>query len=218
MALNIIALGPPGAGKGTQAQRLSEAFGLLHLSSGDLLRGERAAGTELGDKVGKFMDAGDLVPDEIIVEVVLARLEREAGGPGVLLDGFPRTVPQADALDKALTAAGAKIDVVLDLLVPDENIVERITGRRSCPKCNKVYHVKYIPPAKEGVCDDDGEALMQRKDDTAEVVKQRLDAYHTQTAPLESYYSDKGNLREVDGTRDIDAIFADLKKITEEYF
>jgi adenylate kinase len=213
MGVNLVILGPPGAGKGTQAARLSEAFALRHLSSGDLLRAERRKGSELGRRAAQYMDAGQLVPDEIIVGAVLAQLGELGDRAGLLLDGFPRTVAQAESLDKALAAAGSKVDLVPALAVPDELIVDRITGRRSCPACNAVYHMKTLPPRKDGVCDNDGTALIQRPDDTAEVVKQRLDAYHRQTAPLEAYYRREGTLAEVDGTREVDAVFAELSEV-----
>ncbi len=203
----LILLGPPGAGKGTQAVRLAEVFGLQHLSSGDLLRAERKSGTELGRRVAGYMDAGALVPDEIIVQVVLGRILQPARPAGVLLDGFPRTQPQAEALDAALRRAGKKVDLVVSLVVPDESIVDRITGRRSCPACGAVYHVVTMPPKVEGVCDRDGAALAHRTDDTAEVVSQRLAAYHAQTRPLEEYYRARGLMTEVDGTLDVDAVF-----------
>lgn len=210
MGMNLVILGPPGAGKGTQAVRLAQVFSLRHLSSGDLLRAERAKGSELGKKAAAYMDAGKLVPDEIIVGAVLAQLSDLGDKAGLLLDGFPRTVVQAESLDQALSRAGKQVDAVPALAVPDELIVDRITGRRTCPRCNAVYHVKTLPPKKEGVCDADGVALIQRPDDTAEVVRQRLDAYHKQTAPLEDYYRNKGILAEVDGTREMDAVFQAL--------
>ena len=213
MGANLVILGPPGAGKGTQAVRLSQAFALRHLSSGDLLRAERAKGSELGKKAAEYMDAGKLVPDEIIVGAVLAQLSDLGDKAGLLLDGFPRTVAQAESLDAALTKAGKRVDLVPALAVPDGLIVDRITGRRTCPACNAVYHVKTMPPAKDGVCNVDGKALIQRPDDTAEVVKQRLDAYHKQTAPLEAYYRKKGLLAEVDGTQDVDAVFEALSEV-----
>lgn len=202
----IVLFGPPGAGKGTQAERLKETFSLQHLSSGDMLRAERASGTELGQTVTGYMDAGELVPDEIIIAVVINAVLKPTTGKGYLLDGFPRTLEQARSLDEALAKNGSKVDLVLSLKVPDEPIIERITGRWSCPKCGTVYHVQYKKPKQDGVCDHDGEALTQRKDDTAEVVKQRLSAYHQQTAPLEAYYREKGVLQEVDGTQDIDTV------------
>jgi len=213
MGANLVILGPPGAGKGTQAVRLSQAFALRHLSSGDLLRAERAKGSELGKKAAEYMDAGKLVPDEIIVGAVLAQLSDLGDKAGLLLDGFPRTVAQAESLDVALTRAGKRVDLVPALAVPDGLIVDRITGRRTCPACNAVYHVKTLPPVKDGVCNVDGKALIQRPDDTAEVVKQRLDAYHRQTAPLEAYYRNKGLLAEVDGTADMDVVFQALSEV-----
>lgn len=208
----LILLGPPGAGKGTQAVRLAETFGLQHLSSGDVLRAERKSGTELGARVSQYMDAGALVPDEIIVEAILARLLNPTTPAGVLLDGFPRTLAQAEALDSALAKTGKKVDLVVSLVVPDEPIVDRITGRRSCPTCGAVYHVKSLPSKQPGICDKEGAALIQRSDDTAEVVEQRLAAYHAQTRPLESFYQGKGLLVEVDGTSDVGTVFERAKK------
>lgn len=214
--MNVILFGPPGAGKGTQAVRLAEKFDFVHLSSGDVLRAERQSGTELGAKVAGYMDSGALVPDDIIIEVIIARVLKENTTAGVLLDGFPRTLPQARQLDDALVQAGMKVDLVLSIEVPDEAIVERITGRRMCPSSGKIYHVKYNPPKKAGVCDDTGEPLIQRKDDTEQVVKQRLTAYHEQTEPLAAYYKDKGVLVEVDGTGDIDAVAAQMIEIVQD--
>lgn len=215
--MNVILFGPPGAGKGTQAERLVSAFGFEHLSSGDVLRAERKSGTTLGAKVASFMDAGALVPDEIIIEVILARvLKASAEKRSVLLDGFPRTLVQARKLDEALVKAGTKIDVVLSLVVPDALIVERITGRRISPS-GKVYHVKYNPPQVPGVCDETGEKLVQRPDDTEAVVKQRLDAYHAQTEVLESYYCEKGVLRQLDGTQDIDVVARQMSDLVRAY-
>ncbi len=208
--MNLVLLGPPGAGKGTQAVRLAEAFGLRHLSSGDVLRAERKKGTPLGAKVSGYMDAGGLVPDEIIVEVILAQLP---AGQGVLLDGFPRTLSQAESLDAAFADARRRVDLVLSLQVPDELIVERITGRRICPTCGSVYHVKYQPPAREGLCDRENAQLIHRQDDTQEVVRTRLTAYHAQTEPLEAYYRQRGLLAEVDGAREVDVVSAQLQEI-----
>lgn len=209
----LVLLGPPGAGKGTQAVQLAEAFKLQHLSSGDVLRAERASGTELGDKVAQYMDSGALVPDEIIIEVIVNRVLNPQKPAGVLLDGFPRTVKQAEALDEALAKAGQSVDLVVSLAVPDELIVERITGRRVCPSSGRVYHVKFNPPQKEGVDDETGEPLIHRTDDTEEVVKQRLSAYHEQTQPLEAYYKSKGLVAEVDGTQDVQEVFAACREV-----
>jgi len=211
--MNVILFGPPGAGKGTQAARLVQEFGFEHLSSGDVLRAERAAGTELGRKVSAYMDAGQLVPDEIIIEVILGRVLNSTSQAGVLLDGFPRTLPQAEQLDRALADAGRRVDLVLSIRVPDELIVERITGRRMCPSTGKIYHIKYMPPKREGVCDETGEPLIQRPDDTEEVVKKRLKAYHDQTEPLEKYYRDRGVLVEVDGTQDVDTVARRISEV-----
>jgi adenylate kinase len=212
--MNLILLGPPGAGKGTQAVRLSEAFGLRHLSSGDLLRAERKKGSELGAKVAGYMDSGGLVPDDIIIAVILAQLT--APGEGFLLDGFPRTLSQAESLDSELEAAGRHVDLVLALQVPDEPIVERITGRRICPSCGSVYHVRHQPPAKDGICDRDGSRLIHRQDDTQEVVRTRLAAYHAQTEPLEAYYRRRDILMDVDGTQDMDVVAARLRQIVQD--
>ncbi len=202
----VILFGPPGAGKGTQAERLTARYGFEHLSSGDVLRAERKSGTELGRKVSGYMDSGALVPDEIIIEAIIGRVLNSTSAAGVLLDGFPRTLPQAERLGEALVRAGKKVDLVLSIRVPDELIVERITGRRMCPSTGKIYHVKYLPPKVAGICDETGEELIQRPDDTEAVVKQRLDAYHRQTEPLETYYRQRGLLAEVDGTQDIDKV------------
>ncbi len=208
--MNLVILGPPGAGKGTQAARLSEVFSLRHLSSGDVLRAERKKGSALGGRVAKYMDAGELVPDGIIVEVILTQLQDSGGSKGVLLDGFPRTRAQATSLDKVLSGASRRVDLVLSLTVPDELIVDRITGRRICPTCDAVYHVRALPPAERGVCDHDGTPLIHRTDDTEAVVKQRLTAYYEQTSPLEAYYREKGILVEVDGTKDVDGVLEAL--------
>ena len=202
--MNLILLGPPGAGKGTQAEKLCEARRLRHLSSGDVLRAERASDSELGSRVAQYMDSGTLVPDEIIIEVILSRLPPE--GAGCLLDGFPRTVAQAESLDQALRAAGRHVVVVVELQVPDAAIVERITGRRICPTCNRVYHVSFHPPAQAGRCDDDGEALTYRSDDREDVVAERLRAYHEVSVPLASYYEARGLLRVVDGSGAVETV------------
>jgi adenylate kinase len=214
--MNLVLLGPPGAGKGTQAVRLSEAFGYRHLSSGDVLRAERTRGTELGGRVARFMDAGNLVPDEMVVEVVLARLTNTLETYGFLLDGFPRTLTQAQSLDEALQVTGHGLDLVPSLQVPDGDIVGRITGRRTCTGCGAVFHVRYHRPSKEGFCDACGSALAQRPDDTADVVGQRLAAYHEQTEPLGTYYRQRGILAEVDGTPGVDEVFEQLSGVVRQ--
>jgi len=213
--VNLVLLGPPGAGKGTQAKRLVENFPLVHLSSGDMLRAERAAGSELGKKVTSYMDGGKLVPDDLVTEVVISRIRHELsnGSKGVLLDGFPRTLPQARDLDAALAKSGTKIDTVIDLQMDCELVVDRMSGRRSCSKCGRVYHVKANPPKKAGVCDTCDLPLVQRVDDQEEVVRKRLTVYTEQTAPLEAYYEKAGLLKLVDASKDIDEVTAQVEKI-----
>lgn len=211
--MNLIILGPPGAGKGTQAARLAAGLGIQHLSSGDMLRAERASGTPLGARVAEYMDSGALVPDRIMIEAILNRLQA-GGDAGVLLDGFPRTGAQAESLDEALAKAGRSIDGVLELKVPREAVVERITGRRVCPKCNSVYHMKFRRPRQEGVCDNDGETLVHRPDDTEEVIVSRLENYVKQTSPLADYYAGKGILHAVDGDGSVDDVYGRLEKVT----
>lgn len=197
----VVFLGPPGAGKGTQCKLLVERYGLQHLSSGDILRRERKNGTELGQKAQSFMDSGQLVPDDLIV----AMMSQEIGkvSDGAVLDGFPRTLGQAQELDKALAAAGKKVDVVLDLQVDDNKLEERVTGRRSCTKCGGAYHVKFNPPQQQEQCDAGCGTLTQRPDDTTEVVRQRIKTYHEQTAPLVEYYQKQDNVAHIDGNVDI---------------
>ncbi|MFA5864442.1 MAG: adenylate kinase [Phycisphaerae bacterium] len=215
--VNLILLGPPGAGKGTQAKRLAEKYPLEHLSSGDMLRAERAAKSELGQKVTSFMDSGKLVPDELVTEVVISRIRQELshGKKGVLLDGFPRTLGQAKDLEKAFSGMGAKIDAVIDLMLVSELIVDRMSGRRSCPKCGRVYHVS-ANPAKDGQsCDDCHVPLDQRVDDKEEVVRNRLTVYSDQTLPLEEYYKKAGLLKPVDASREIDTVWLQIEKIVD---
>ncbi|NLH43134.1 MAG: adenylate kinase [Planctomycetes bacterium] len=202
--MRIVLLGAPGAGKGTHCKRIADRYGVLHLSSGDILRRERAAGTELGRKAQGYMDAGALVPDELVVEM-MSRAMKDASA-GVVLDGFPRTVNQAEVLDKALAAKGGGIDVVMNLVVDDGVVVARITGRRSCPKCGAVYHVKNMPPKVAGVCDKDGAALVQRPDDTEEVVRNRLETYYRQTEPVVDYYKSKRTVDDIDASGDADVV------------
>ena len=210
--MNLIILGPPGAGKGTQARRLAEGLGIQHLSSGDMLRAERAGGTALGTQVAHYMDSGALVPDEIVIRAILKRIDSAPGG--VLLDGFPRTVAQAQSLDRALDQAGRAVHGVLDLRISREAIIERITGRRVCPVCDSVYHVKFRRPRTEGLCDRDQEKLIQRPDDTESVIVSRLENYEKQTRPLTDYYAGKGSLHTVAGDGDVEEVYARLVEVT----
>jgi adenylate kinase len=198
--LNLILLGPPGAGKGTQAERLTQDFPLAYIATGDMLRQAVAEGTELGLKAKQFMDAGDLVPDEVIIGVALERVEADDARDGFLLDGFPRTIAQAEALEQEMEQLGRGITAVLHIDVPDEEIVRRVSGRR-VSRSGRVYHVDFDPPKHEGRCDIDGSPLTQRDDDRPEVVRARLAKYHDVTAPLVRYYEDRGLLRRFDGTR-----------------
>jgi adenylate kinase len=199
--LNLILLGPPGAGKGTQAVRLTEDFGLPHISTGEILRAAVAAGTELGQTASRFMDAGELVPDEVIIGVILERLEHDDARDGFLLDGFPRTIDQAGALADELAKLDRRLTATLLIDVPDDDVVRRLSGRRVSRKTGRVYHVEYDPPKHEGRCDIDGSRLIQRTDDAEETVRKRLAVYHRQTAPLVDYYEERGLLRRFDGTR-----------------
>lgn len=216
--VNLVLLGPPGSGKGTQAKRLAEKYGFVHLSSGDMLRAERSAGTELGQAVKEYMDTGRLVPDELVTEVVLSRVRRELieNERGVLLDGFPRTERQAEDLDEELSKIGYRIDGVIELSLADDLIIERMAGRRSCPKCGRVYHIVANPPKKDNICDDCGVELIQREDDKEEVVRKRIEIYHNQTAPVRDYYKQKGTLFVVNGALSIDKISEDIQKIVDK--
>jgi adenylate kinase len=209
-------MGPPGAGKGTQAKKLVEKFGVTHLSSGDILRAERSSGSALGKKLAEYMDAGKLVPDEIVVRVMAKALTGGAGG-GLLLDGFPRTLPQAEALDAQLARAGRPLDAVVVMTAEPDLIVRRITGRRSCPRCGRVYHVEFMPPRTADVCDACGVALVRREDDAETVVRNRLAAYNRQTAPVVEYYHGRAGLKviEVDGGKDADEVLARLVEAFE---
>ena len=214
--MRIVLLGAPGAGKGTQCKRIVDKFGLLHLSSGDILRQERSEGTELGKKAQSYMDSGDLVPDEVIVAMMATAISN-APACGFVLDGFPRTVNQAVELDKSLVAAGQKIDAVLNLEVVDDAVAERITGRRSCPECGAVYHIENLKPKVEGKCDNDGVDLVQRPDDTLEVVKNRLENYHQQTKPVVDYYNTNSQVCNVDSNRDVDEVTALVMEKLESF-
>jgi adenylate kinase len=200
--LNLIMLGPPGAGKGTQADRLHEDFALLHIATGDILRAEVANGTELGGEAKRYMEAGELVPDAVIVGMIIQRVEGGDARDGFVLDGFPRNEQQADALGQALTEAERELSAALLIEVPDDELVRRLAGRRTCVKNpSHIYHVEFDPPKHEGVCDQDGSRLVQRDDDREETIRRRLEVYHTQTEPLIAYYDRAGTLRRFDGTR-----------------
>ncbi|MHC4755150.1 MAG: adenylate kinase [Planctomycetota bacterium] len=201
--MRIVLLGAPGAGKGTQCKNIVDQYGLLHLSSGDILRQERATGTELGEKAKSYMDSGGLVPDEIIIKMMTGAIKK-APNAGFLLDGFPRTVNQAVELDKSLAATEMTIDFVLNLQSDDDVVSKRITGRRSCPECGAVYHIEHLRPKNEGICDNEGVELVQRPDDTPDVVANRLKTYHQQTEPLVDYYRNNGTVYDfdADGTPD----------------
>jgi adenylate kinase len=203
--MRIVLLGAPGAGKGTQCKYIVDKYGLLHLSSGDILRRHRAKETKLGKKAQSFMDSGALVPDDVIIDMMIDEIGRAPAG-GYVLDGFPRTVKQAADLDKALDGRGKQIDAVVNLGVDEEVIVRRITGRRICPKCAAVYHVESLKPKVDGVCDKDGSSLIQRPDDTVEVVKTRLKNYNKQTAPLVNYYKGKNSVYDIDANGDAEVI------------
>jgi adenylate kinase len=203
--MRIVLLGAPGAGKGTQCKNIVAQYGLLHLSSGDILRQERAADTELGQKAQGYMDSGGLVPDEIIIEMMTKAI-KNAPAAGFLLDGFPRTVNQAVELDKSLADNEMTIDFVLNLHVDDDVVAKRITGRRSCPKCGAVYHIEHLKPTAEGICDNDGVELVQRPDDTPDVVTNRLRTYHQQTEPLVDYYRKNGTVYDFDADRNPDEV------------
>ncbi len=197
MALNLVIFGPPGAGKGTQSEALRDKYNLEHLSTGDMLREAVKNGTETGLLAKQYMEGGKLVPDEVVIKIISDKVATIAADRGTLFDGFPRTLEQAAALDKALEGNGRKIDAVVFLNVPDEEVVTRLCGRRMCPACNAIYHVTGKPPKKEGVCDNEGAALIQRADDNETVIRQRLDTYHSQTQPVIDYYGKKNLLKEV---------------------
>ncbi len=205
--LNLILLGPPGAGKGTQAERLRDDFSLAHIATGDILRAQVAEQTPLGVEAKRYMDAGDLVPDKVIVDMITERVAQPDAADGFLLDGFPRTEVQADALADALGKLDRRLTGVLLIDVPDEDVVKRLAGRRVCLKnASHIYHVDFDPPKHDDVCDQDGSRLVQRDDDKEETIRRRLDVYHAQTEPLISYYDEKGQLRRVDGTRSPDEV------------
>ena len=208
--MNLIFLGPPGAGKGTQAQRICWEFGIAQISTGDLLRSNISKGTPIGIEADKYINDGNLVPDELIIEMIKEELQL-TGTYGYLLDGFPRTLPQAIALDSVMETLNGKIDIVLQLDVPNSEILPRLTARRTCPECGKSYHLIYNPPAKEGKCDIEGATLFQRKDDNEETVSNRLKIYENQTLPIIDYYRKKGLLTVINGVGRLDAVYDNIK-------
>ena len=214
--MKIIMLGAPGAGKGTQAEKISAKYSIPHISTGDIFRANIAGGTELGKKAKEYMDQGLLVPDEVTIGMLLDRIHEADCEKGYVLDGFPRTIPQAESLTKALEAENTAIDYAIDVDVPDEAIIGRMSGRRACLKCGATYHIVYAAPKQEGICDKCGSALVLRDDDKPETVKKRLTVYHDQTQPLIDYYKGKGVLRSVDGTQSLDKVFADIIGILGE--
>ena len=214
--MKIIMLGAPGAGKGTQAIRLAEELGLPHISTGDIFRYNIKNNTELGQKAKAYMDKGQLVPDELTVDLLLDRVAKEDCENGYILDGYPRTIPQAEVLDKALAEKNEKIDYAVNIAVPDENIINRMGGRRTCTNCGETYHIVYNAPKVEGICDRCGAPLIQREDDKPETVASRLNVYHEMTEPLETYYKESGVYVEVDGTQTMDEVFASILALLKD--
>ena len=211
--MKIIMLGAPGAGKGTQAKMIADKYGVPHISTGDIFRANIKNGTELGMEAKKYMDQGLLVPDELTVRILLDRVAQDDCKNGYVLDGFPRTIPQAEVLDSELTKLGDHIDYAINVDVPDENIVKRMSGRRACLTCGATYHIEHVPPKKEGICDVCGSELVLRDDDKPETVKNRLNVYHEQTQPLIDFYTEKGVLKTVDGTVPMEEGFAAITAI-----
>lgn len=211
--MNLVLMGLPGAGKGTQAERIVEKYGIPHISTGDMFRAAIKEGTELGLKAKSYMDKGALVPDEVTIGIVRERLSKEDCQKGFLLDGFPRTVPQAEALEQILASLNKKIDYVININVDPDILIERLTGRRICKTCGATYHLVFNPPAKEGICDKCGGELYQRSDDHEDTVKNRLRVNMEQTKPLLDFYEAKGYLRNINGQQDIDKVFADIDSL-----
>lgn len=211
--MKIIMLGAPGAGKGTQAKLISDKYKIPHISTGDIFRMNIKNNTELGMKAKEYMDQGLLVPDELVVDIVVDRLKQEDCNSGYILDGFPRTIPQAKELDKALSEMKQKIDYAINVEVPDERIISRMAGRRACVNCGATYHIVNMPPKKENICDNCGNELVLREDDKEETVYKRLSVYHEQTQPLIDYYSQKNILLNVDGTKHMDDVTEDIIKV-----
>ena len=211
--MKIIMLGAPGAGKGTQAKMIAEKYGVPHVSTGDIFRANIKNGTELGKEAKQYMDQGLLVPDELTVRILLDRVAQDDCKNGYVLDGFPRTIPQAEVLDSELSKLGDHIDYAIDVDVPDENIIKRMSGRRACLTCGATYHIEHVPPKTEGICDKCGSELVLRDDDKPETVKNRLKVYHEQTQPLIDFYTNKGVLKTVDGTLPMEEVFAAITAI-----
>ena len=211
--MKIIMLGAPGAGKGTQAKMIADKYQIPHISTGDIFRANIKNGTELGQKAKTYMDQGLLVPDELVVDLVVDRVKQDDCANGYVLDGFPRTIPQAESLDAALAKFEDTIDYAINVEVPDENIVNRMSGRRACVACGATYHIVHSPTKVEGICDRCGKELILRDDDKPETVQKRLGVYHEQTQPLIDYYTNKGCLVEVDGTKDMNEVFSDIVDI-----
>ena len=211
--MKIIMLGAPGAGKGTQAKQIADKYAIPHISTGDIFRANLKAGTELGKKAKEYMDQGLLVPDELTCDLVMDRISQDDCKNGFVLDGFPRTIPQAEALDAALSKINEKMDYAIDVDVPDENIVNRMSGRRACLNCGATYHIVSIPTKVEGICDRCGSQVVLRDDDQPETVKKRLDVYHEQTQPLIDYYKEQNILRTVDGTQPMEDVFGAIVEI-----
>ena len=208
--MKIIMLGAPGAGKGTQAKKIAEKYQIPHISTGDIFRSNIKEGTELGMKAKAYMDQGGLVPDELTIGMLMDRIQKDDCKNGYVLDGFPRTIPQAESLTNALNERNQKIDYAVNVDVPDENIVNRMSGRRACLSCGATYHIVYKPSKVEGICDVCGDKLVLRDDDKPETVKKRLSVYHDQTQPLIDYYKEAGVLANVDGTQDMEKVFSDI--------
>lgn len=213
--MNVILMGPPGAGKGTQAEKIKAAYPIPHISTGDMFREAVSNKTPLGMEAKKYMDEGKLVPDEVTIGIVKERLMQPDCSEGFLLDGFPRTVAQAEALDELLKGIGKKLEAAINIYVPDDILIERMTGRVTCKECKAVYHLKFNPPAKEGICDKCGGELVERSDDRGDIVKKRLEVYNEQTNPLIEYYKRTGILYNIDGNRSTEEVFADIKKVLE---
>ncbi len=211
--MKIIMLGAPGAGKGTQAKMIAEKYGVPHISTGDIFRANIKAGTELGKKAQAYINEGKLVPDELTLELIMDRFNEPDCEDGYILDGFPRTIPQAKALDEALAKKNDKVDYAINVVVPDEAIIKRMGGRRACLKCGGTYHVVFHPTKTEGICDACGGELIIRDDDKPEVVKARLTTYHAQTEPLIKYYEEQGVVRNFDGTKELNEVFGEIEKL-----